>query len=734
MTASSAYLGNDPAALPAYEAWLGHHVDSVLFYLNNDSWSAFDSSIAWAVDLWKPTNTPVIWSVPLTVWGTSLEQVAAGAYDSHFHDAAVALAAARTDANPIYVRVGWEFNGTWMPWAAEGHEDAFVQAFRNLVGEFRSVSDQFRFVWDVNNGGGYDPASAYPGDNYVDIVGMDFYYDTAWDSADPLTAFQNKVNQPYGLAWQQDFAAAHDKLTAISEWGVSTDNAGPYIERAAAWFQAHGVVYQSYWESNCANYDGMFHDGSKPDAGAAFRSAFASGDLTIVTDQADTGVVVPLPAGGMVSFTGSQNVAIGFALAGNVGFSVEAGHRATIAGQIGDGSAGQTGILEKSGEGTLVLLGDNTHSGGTLLNEGELYLASASAAGPGAIAFKSGEAATLSLTAAALPEATHHFANTIAGFDADDVIDLLGTATATGVSFNHATGSLSLQDASGATIAALQLLGDYRNDRFDFMSDGRGGTAIILDPADTSGTLRLRVSEDAFQGDAQFIVTVDGHQIGGIQTAHASHAAGQAEDIVLHGDFGADPSLVSVQFLNDAYGGSDADDRNLYVDAIAVNGHHYAGNVAANYAGQNVGTDAGMFYNGSALFRVGESATNSLTLTVSGDAYQGNAQFTVFVDGRAVGGAYEVQAAHAEGQSQEITIEGEFGRNPGEVRVDFTNDLYGGLATQDRNLYVEALSINGHHVDGAAGHNLAGWNDGSTADLFSNGSLVFNQNDAGWHV
>ncbi|WP_336492820.1 glycosyl hydrolase, partial [Methylobacterium nigriterrae] len=240
MTALSVYVGNDPAALAAYQAWLGRPVDDVLFYLNNDSWAAFDSSVPWAVGLWAPSQTSVIWSVPLTVWGTALDEVATGAYDAHFLKAAQALAAGRSEAGPIYVRLGWEFNGSWMPWAAQGHEAAFVTAFQNVVSLFRSVSDQFRFVWDVNAGGSYDPAKAYPGDAYVDVVGMDFYYNTAWDPTDPLKAFASKVSQSYGLQWQQDFAAAHGKATAISEWGVQTDGAGAYIAAAAKWFADHG--------------------------------------------------------------------------------------------------------------------------------------------------------------------------------------------------------------------------------------------------------------------------------------------------------------------------------------------------------------------------------------------------------------------------------------------------------------------------------------------------------------
>jgi hypothetical protein len=45
----------------------------------------------------------------------------------------------------------------------------------------------------------------------------------------------------------------------------------------------------------------------------------------------------------------------------------------------------------------------------------------------------------------------------------------------------------------------------------------------------------LSLSEDAWNGDAQFTVSVDGQQIGGVQTASAAHAQGQSQEFDLRG-------------------------------------------------------------------------------------------------------------------------------------------------------------------------------------------------------
>ena len=87
----------------------------------------------------------------------------------------------------------------------------------------------------------------------------------------------------------------------------------------------------------------------------------------------------------------------------------------------------------------------------------------------------------------------------------------------------------------------------------------------------------MKVSEDAYLGNAQFTVSVDGHQIGGTQTTTASHAAGQTQTFNVLGTFAAGSHTVTVNFLNDVYGGSPSTDRNLYVDGATIDGSVVSG-------------------------------------------------------------------------------------------------------------------------------------------------------------
>ena len=514
MTMFGAFVGNNAADLPAYESWLGRPVDNVLSFFNDFSWRGFDDSISYGLNLWRDSGRPVIWSVPLTVEGTPLGEVAAGDFDANFRAAAEAVAASRAgDSDPIYIRLGWEFNGDWMPWAAAGNEADFIAAFRNVSVIFDGVSDRFKMVWDVNIGGGnMDPATAYPGDDYVDVVGLDIYYNTLWDSVDAQAAFDYSVSRPFGLQWVADFAAARGKPTAISEWGVESNGAGVFIEKLAAWMAQQDMVYANYWESNAGGFPGQMRTGAYPDAGAEFKETFG--------------------------------------------------------------------------------------------------------------------------------------------------------------------------DQSG------------------------------LD------TLVLEVSADSFEGDPRFIVEVDGEQVGGVQTASASHAEGLSDTITLRGDFGDDPEIVTITFLNDGWGGSAALDRNLYVSEVSLNGHALSGGSAINNAGTNTADTAGLFVNGSATFDFrAEAFSDTIAFRVSADSYMGDPQFVVRVDGQQVGGIQTAQASRAAGQSDIITLRGDFGEDPGVVTVTFLNDAWGGRADLDRNLYVEEITLNGQVIP-----------DSATA-LYSEGTVTFGLQD-----
>jgi Ca2+-binding RTX toxin-like protein len=373
MTIMGVYIGNDPAELDSYNAWLGRDVDAVHGVVGAANWTDFVSSADWmTTTLWKGIDESVLWSVPLIVTdGTaSLAEAAGGNYNSHYQSVAESLLASRAgDSDPIYIRTGWELNGDWFAWSAVGHEADFIGAYRQFVDSFRDVSDRFKFEWNVNySEGGIDPASAYPGDAYVDVVGMDFYWTPEYQGSDPLAAWNAIVGAQYGLQWVEDFAAAHGKSTAYSEWGVNSDNAAAYLAEVKAWFADHDVAYESYWDMSADKVTGL-SDGSMPTAAAAFQDIFGgttdTGDAvsaptpaapteadTIVTDPILATLVLSGASTNFVWGTGDSNILVG--TAGNDRIASLGGNDWMAGGQ-GDDTyvvySGTEQIVEKAGEG-----------------------------------------------------------------------------------------------------------------------------------------------------------------------------------------------------------------------------------------------------------------------------------------------------------------------------------------------------------------------------------------------
>lgn len=272
--ALSAYVGNSPAELRQFETWLGRPVDQIAAHTGRANWNDWVGSIRWSVQLWSPLDKPIRWTIPMFIDGGSLADAAAGKYQNQYAQAARILAQTRPSDGAIYVRTGEEFNGGWMPWSAKGHEQEYIGAYRNFVEAFRSVSNRFRFEWNANiRETRMNPVDAYPGDDYVDVIGMDFYYNTKWNPTNPVQAWDEMVSSQYGLQWLEDFAAAHHKPTAYPEWGVNFDGAGPYIEKAAQWFSTHNVLYQSVWNSN-DDFPGKLTENQYPQAATAYIESF----------------------------------------------------------------------------------------------------------------------------------------------------------------------------------------------------------------------------------------------------------------------------------------------------------------------------------------------------------------------------------------------------------------------------------------------------------------------------
>ncbi|MBR0696887.1 glycoside hydrolase family 26 protein [Bradyrhizobium lablabi] len=262
--------------LQAWEKWLGQTQSSVIgvdFY-GQETWEDFHK-FNWVPGVWKKLNPArnVVWSVPLTITGTPLADVAEGQHDAEFEAAARAIA----DAQPkAIIRLGWEMNISNMGWFIKGQEDQYVRAYRRAVQIFRRHSSDFTFDWCPGWGLQDAPADrAYPGDDVVDYIGLDVY-DFKLEGTVEERWRNFYLKAPFGLEWQRDFAALHGKRMSYPEWGIGNSGDNPYfIQKMHDWLNANrdSVAYAAYF-----NVDGLWptqiDTGRFPQSQELFRTLF----------------------------------------------------------------------------------------------------------------------------------------------------------------------------------------------------------------------------------------------------------------------------------------------------------------------------------------------------------------------------------------------------------------------------------------------------------------------------
>jgi len=152
---------------------------------------------------WEPWD-------PKSGWYPMLEDIAVGKYDRHIRSFA---SAARRTEQTVLLRFAHEMNGDWYPWC-EHHDprqtaEAYVSAWRRIHRVFAEAeAKNVQFVWSVN----FEPALRldrfYPGDAYVDWIGVDMYNHPHWPRS------PGEMLQPV-----YEFATARHKRLILTEVG-----------------------------------------------------------------------------------------------------------------------------------------------------------------------------------------------------------------------------------------------------------------------------------------------------------------------------------------------------------------------------------------------------------------------------------------------------------------------------------------------------------------------------------
>lgn len=285
-----AYASASVSSFTTFGQQVGHDFNCALVYDNGATdWAGWDDP--WFITNSDPNTNWAKWATasgthreliislslfPSSLTGTDwLDSGARGAYDSYAKTLATNLVAAGLSHSVI--RLAWEANDTGgQPYDLGTTDASFAlwRAFwRHTALAMRSVPGAyFLFDWCVN--GGWRPlplADWYPGDDVVDIVGID-----AYDGGVPAGAnrWSTVYNQPDGVHDVLQFASQHRKPASIPEWGLWSGGDDPaYVNGIASVVANNKVAYQSYFYRYAAA--SLLSPGS--DSFAAYQGHFGAG-------------------------------------------------------------------------------------------------------------------------------------------------------------------------------------------------------------------------------------------------------------------------------------------------------------------------------------------------------------------------------------------------------------------------------------------------------------------------
>lgn len=203
----------------------------------------------------------------------SLGAIASGAFDGYLRSWGSALA---KWGKPVMLRFAHEMNGDWYPWseAVNGNQAGdYVKAWRHVHDVLAAQgASNVRWLWAINAGGPVDIAGLYPGDAYMDVLGIDGYN---WGTTGSWGSSWTSASGIFGTWLDRLRALAPGKEIIITE-AASTEVGGSkpdWIRDAVAYLDAQPDVTGLVWFDINKETDWRFHSTSS--STTAFATALS---------------------------------------------------------------------------------------------------------------------------------------------------------------------------------------------------------------------------------------------------------------------------------------------------------------------------------------------------------------------------------------------------------------------------------------------------------------------------
>lgn len=187
------------ARVNQYQEWLNRPMDYIVSFVPGDTWRHITGSDGSGLQWWiwqydspvpQTTRDKMVISISMlpgnsdrATWTGSHANGARGDYNGNW--TAVANKLINAGYGKCIIRVGWEFTGDWYPWRVyDGMQNDYIRHWQNLVTQFKNeqqrlqptATSRFKFCWNPTSGWlKFNPMSFYPGNDYVDYIGLDVY-------------------------------------------------------------------------------------------------------------------------------------------------------------------------------------------------------------------------------------------------------------------------------------------------------------------------------------------------------------------------------------------------------------------------------------------------------------------------------------------------------------------------------------------------------------------------------
>ena len=224
--------------------------------------------------------------------GETWANAARGAYDARWRASLTTLKNKWGNrSGTAYIRFAHEMNGNWYSWSVnKGNHQDFIASWKRYRALQQEIFPASKLVFNVNRESvntGMDWRQTFPGKQYVDVMGVDYYnqYPYAGDAATFARAIQETdgYGAPKGLAQHLAFARSVGLPLSISEWSGNADNGDSpaFIQGMHDFFEANGgtgagkLLYEVQFNVDRDNRRWLLTDGTRmPKSAAKYRELF----------------------------------------------------------------------------------------------------------------------------------------------------------------------------------------------------------------------------------------------------------------------------------------------------------------------------------------------------------------------------------------------------------------------------------------------------------------------------